>query len=106
LARPRAQPKGALHCHATPAAVTNRLFRAAVFELATAGWWDAEVHLDGLRQPLRLPFALEAAGPLPAWRKLAPWIGWPLEVAAVYGVHQFLVRRKARSAAAPANRTY
>lgn len=99
---PRGRPEEKLRQTGTALAATNKLFRAAVFDLPEAGWWDGEVEIAGLAEPLRIPFALEAAGPLPAWRSLAPWVAWPLIVIALFALHQVLVRRhRQRSFRAP-----
>jgi hypothetical protein len=77
-------------------AATNKLYRAAVFELPEPGWWDFEVAVEGTRGPAQVYFALEAADRLPQWRALAPWIGWPALAIGLFSVHRYLVRRKAR----------
>src|SRR6516225_10944715 len=41
---------------ATTEAATNGLFRAAVFELPDAGWWDVEVIVEGPHGQARLRF--------------------------------------------------
>ncbi len=93
-ARHRTEPSASVTCAATAAAATNKLFRAAVFELPEPGWWDVEVEIGGLREPVRLNFEMEAAERLPTWRSLWPWLAWPAGVVLLYGVHQFLVRRR------------
>lgn len=91
---PRGREREAMRCAATPEAATNKLFRAAVFELPEPGWWDVEVRADGLQEPVTVLFGMEVAGPLPAWHSLAPWVGWPTLVVAGFVAHQCLVRRK------------
>src|SRR5207244_7568896 len=76
-ARRRGQPTDMVTCLATTEAATNKLFRAAVFELPEPGWWDVEVQIEGLREPVRVEFEMEAAERLPTWRTLWPWVAWP-----------------------------
>lgn len=91
---PRGRPGEAVRCTATPEAATNKLFRAAVFELPEPGWWEVVVQVAGLPEPVEAHFAVEAAGPLPAWQAVAPWVAWPVLVVAGFVAHQRLVRRK------------
>lgn len=79
---------------ATAAAATNKLFRAAVFDLPEPGWWDIDVRIDGLGEPVRVQFEMEAAERLPSWRALWPWLAWPAGVVVLFAIHQRLVRRK------------
>ena len=79
---------------ATAEAATNKLFHAAVFPLPRSGWWDIEVFVEGPHGPADLRFDIEAGEPLPRWRELWPWFVWPAFAAAVFGLHQALVRRK------------
>ena len=46
---PRGRPEEQLRRRATAEAATNKLFRAAIFELPEAGWWDGEVAIDELQ---------------------------------------------------------
>jgi hypothetical protein len=91
---PRGRPEAAVSHPATAKAAANKLYRAAVFELTEPGWWDMEVTIEGLRGPAQVRFALEAADPLPRWWTLAPWVGWPVLVVALFSLHQVLVRRR------------
>jgi hypothetical protein len=84
---------------ATAAASTNKLFHAAVFELPEPGWWDVEVAVEGPHGPALLRFGLQADEPPPRWLELWPWFTWPALAAALFGVHQVLVRRKVPGAA-------
>jgi hypothetical protein len=85
---------------ATAAAATNRLFHAAVFQLPEPGWWDVEVAAEGPHGPARVRFGVQAAEPQPRWLDLWPWFGWPAFAVALFGLHQVLVRRRVRPAAA------
>ena len=96
-AAPRDRPAETVSYPATVEAATNKLFRAAVFELSEPGWWDMEVLIEGEGEPVQVRFAVEAAAPTPPWLVLWPWVGWPIGVIALYCVHQFLVARRAVS---------
>jgi hypothetical protein len=87
----------ALEYEATTEAATNKLFHAAKFDLPESGHWDIEVRVDGSLGPARVRCEVEAAGPLPRWLEVWPWVGWPVLAILLFGVHQRLVRRRARS---------
>jgi hypothetical protein len=78
---------------ATSEAATNKLLRAAQFELPEAGRWTMEVQVDGLREPVVLGCELEAAEPAPRGLEMWPWICWPALVIALFGIHQWKGRR-------------
>jgi hypothetical protein len=86
---------------ATVDAATNKLFHAAVFQLPESGWWDVEVAIDGSHGPARVRLEVEAGERPPRWLDLWPWFGWPAFAVALFGIHQVLVRRRVRPAAAP-----
>src|SRR5262249_57975638 len=88
--------RGAVAPPATTEAATNKLLHAAVFELAEPGWWELEVVVQGPRGPGRVRCAVEAAEPWPRWLVLWPWVAWPVLMILLFGVHQFLVRRRSR----------
>ena len=79
---------------ATEEAATNKLFRAATFELTRPGSWQVEVEVGDppLAGPVR--FEVETAAPLPAWVQLAPWVGWPFAALALVELHRWLVSRR------------
>jgi hypothetical protein len=79
---------------ATEAAATNKLFRAATFELPWPGRWRVEVEVGDPPPAGPVSFEVEAAAPPPAWVQLAPWVGWPFAALALAGLHQWLVRRR------------
>jgi hypothetical protein len=81
---------------ATTEAATNKLFYAAAFDLPEPGWYSVEVSIDGAQGEAEVRFELEAAGPLPQWQAMCPWVSWPGLVIAVFAVHQLLVRRRPR----------
>jgi hypothetical protein len=83
-----------LEQEATFAAATNKLFRAAQFDVPDAGNWQATVDFGEPDQSLSIPLSIEP--PLPAWMELAPWIGWPFAVVVLFFVHRTLVARAKR----------
>jgi hypothetical protein len=87
--------KVAVETPATTEAATNKLYRAAPFELSTSGWWDVQVHIEGPHGAATVDFAVEADAPLPRWVDLLPWIAWPFVAIALFILHQTLVRRRA-----------
>jgi hypothetical protein len=95
-AAPRDRPSEAVLHPATREAATNKLFRAALFELPEPGWWDFEVAIEGDHGPAKVYFDLKAAEPSPAWWRLWPWLGWPVLVIVLFLVHEGLVWRKER----------
>ena len=92
----RDAPGVAVDQPATTAAATNKLFHAAVFDLPEPGWYSVEVSIDGDQGEAQVRFDMEAAESLPPWLALWPWVGWPVLVILVFGVHQLLVRRRSR----------
>ena len=95
-ARHRDSESSTITSLATREAATNKLFRAAVFELPQSGWWDVDVHIDGLREPVQVHFDMEVAERLPTWRSLWPWLAWPFAVIVLFAIHQWLLRRRQR----------
>ncbi len=91
---PRDRPAETVSRLATAEAATNKLFQAAAFNLSEPGWWDGEIIIEGLPEPVRVRFEMEAAEPLPTSLEWWPWIGWPIPVILLFGLHQWLVRRK------------
>ena len=85
-----------LEHRATTEAATNKLFHAAKFDLLDPGRWEVEVRIDGPLGTASVRCELEAAGPLPRWLEVWPWIGWPALVILLFCVHQRLVRRRGR----------
>ena len=90
----------ALEYPATPEAATNKLLHAAQFELPEPGRWQLEIQVDGVHGRAVIGGELEAAPPLPRWRELWPWIGWPVLAIALFAIHQVLVRRRSAKAGA------
>jgi hypothetical protein len=105
-AAPRGRPREAISQPATSEAATNKLLRAAVFEMPEPGWWEVEVDVEGERGSARARFEVEAAEAAPRWLTLWPWLGWPAVAILVFGIHQWLTRsnrrrRPGRTAAPP-----
>jgi hypothetical protein len=85
-----------LYVPATKEAATNKLYYAATLNLPEPGWYLLEVAIGGALGEARVHFEVEAAEPLPPWRAVWPWVGWPVLVIVLFGVHQVLVRRRSR----------
>jgi hypothetical protein len=83
----------ALEYPATTEAATNKLFRAALFELPEPGRWALEVEVQGSHGLAVIGGELDAAEPLPRWRELWPWIGWPALAIVLFGIHQVSAQR-------------
>src|SRR5947209_860762 len=68
-------PEGgrALEFPATTEAATNKLFRAAEFQLPEPGWWDVTVAVEGPHGPVFVRFGMHADEPPPRWLDLWPW---------------------------------
>ncbi|MCC7087019.1 MAG: hypothetical protein IT427_18625 [Pirellulales bacterium] len=85
---------------ATAASATNRLFKSAPFDVMAAGIWRVTVLVHEPRIG-PLSFDVEIAPPLPPWIWLAPWIGWPFGLVALFLIHQRLAMAQ-RTRHAPA----
>jgi hypothetical protein len=90
---------------ATEEAATNKLFRAAVFQLPEPGWWDVEVAVEGPHGPAQVRFGLQADEPLPRWQELWPWFSLPALAIALFCMYRVLARRKVLSASTSAGPT-
>jgi hypothetical protein len=84
---------------AVAGSATNKLFYSAELELPSSGRWRIEVTVAGPQGTTTSSCELEAGEPLPPWLGLAPLIGWPAIVIALFVVHQCLVRRHGRGCA-------
>ena len=91
---PRDRPGQTIRHAATSEAATNKLLKAAVFELPEPGRWEVEVAIEGGQGSARVRFELEAAETTPQWPAMWPWIGWPAPVILLFSIHQLLVWRK------------
>jgi hypothetical protein len=88
--------QAALEYPATAEAATNKLLRAALFELPEPGHWELQVQVEGGQGVACIGCSLDVAEALPRWLQLWQWIAWPAPVIALFGLHQVLTRRKAR----------
>jgi hypothetical protein len=88
---PVGRSDGAVIHPATTETATNKLLRAAVFELPEPGLWVVDVTIDEMKENTRVRFRLEAGHSPPHWIALWPWVCWPAPVILLYGIHQFLV---------------
>jgi hypothetical protein len=95
-AAPRGRAGGTMHIPATTEVATNKLLRAAIFELPDAGVWEVSVDVEGPAGPAEVRFEVQAGERLPRWLVLWPWLSWPLLAVLLYGVHQYLVWRRSR----------
>jgi hypothetical protein len=80
----------ALEYPATTDAATNKLFRAAQFDLPESGRWEMQVEVEGPHGLAVLGGEVEAAEPLPRWREMWPWISWPALVIALFSIHLWI----------------
>jgi hypothetical protein len=86
-----------LECPATTEVATNKLLRAAEFQLPEPGCWDVSVAVEGPHGPAVVQFGIQADEPPPRWLELWPWFSWPAFAVALFGTYQVLVRRKVPS---------
>ena len=81
---------------ATAEAATNKLFRAATFELPESGSWDMDVPIDCPLGHAVARAELQVAEPLPAWQAMWPWFGWLALVVALFGAGEILLKARRR----------
>ena len=79
---------------ATTEMATNKLLHAAQFELPEPGRWALEVQVQGSHGPAVVGVELEAAEPLPRWREMWLWIGWPALAIALFSVRVWIGSRR------------
>jgi hypothetical protein len=87
----------ALEFPATVEAATNKLFRAAQFELPEPGHWEMQVGVEGVHGLAVIGADIEAGEALPRWPETWPWILWPVLVIVLFSIHQILAARPGRS---------
>jgi hypothetical protein len=85
----------ALEYPATIEAATNKLFRAAQFELPESGRWEMQVEVEGSHGLAVLGGEAEAAEPLPRWREMWLWISWPALAIVLFSIHLYIRSRRA-----------
>jgi hypothetical protein len=83
-----------LESQATAEAATNKLLRAAAFQLPQAGRWDVDAAIDGPRGRANVRLEFEANEPPPRWLAYWPWFSWPAGAVALFAVHEALTRRR------------
>jgi hypothetical protein len=93
---PAGQPAKAMRHPATTQAATNKLLRAAVFELRDSGRYELTVSVDGPNDHAQIRFALDVGNAWSPRTGVWPWILWPVPVIAFYGVHRRLVAGSAK----------
>jgi hypothetical protein len=81
---------------ATTEAATNKLLRAAEFQLPEPGWWDVAVAVEGPHGPALVRFEIQADEPPPRWQELWPWFCWPAIAIALFGVHRVVTSGRVR----------
>src|SRR5262249_24480588 len=81
---------------ATTDVATNKLLRAAEFQLPEPGWWDVTVAVEGPHGPALIQFEVQADEAQPLWLDLWPWFSWPAIVVALFGIHHVFIRREGR----------
>jgi hypothetical protein len=87
-------PNGAgIILEATAEAAGNKLFRACAAELAP-GWYDISAQCGSGKEVGRVRFALEVGPPPPRLAGLWPWFTWPAVPVLLFGLHEFLARRR------------
>jgi uncharacterized membrane protein len=94
---PLDRPDAAEPHPATSGAATNKLFYAALLDIAEPGSYSVEVVIEKAREEARVRFVAEAAYGHSRRVNLWPWICWPAPVIVLYGIHQWLVWRKSRA---------
>ena len=95
----RDQPGEPLCYAATDKAATNKLMKAAVFDLPEPGRWVVQVTIGGEQGSAQVDFELEAAQCVQGWPVIWPWFSWPVPAILLFLVHQVLVWRRHRQSA-------
>ena len=92
----RDQPGEPMCYMATEKAATNKLMKAAVFDLPEPGRWLIQVTIGGEQGNAQVGFEQEASQRTEQWPVLWTWISWPVAVILLFSIHQVLVWRKHR----------
>lgn len=82
------EPEMILHCQATSAAATNKLFQDAQFELPAAGKWEIQVTVDAPQGREDVRFEAEVADRLPRWASMWPWFTWPVLAILLFAIRE------------------
>jgi hypothetical protein len=91
--RPEGRSSEVTSHQATKLAATNKLLRAAVFELRNPGRRLVDIRIEGPSDHAQIQFEMDVAI---AWSPRAgiwPWILWPSPVVVLYGIHRRLVAK-------------
>jgi hypothetical protein len=88
------QPAAIVEQPATFDAATNKLFRAATFDLPTAGRWRIDTTIDGPHGNAQTAFDVEVAERLPRALALWPWLAWPAIPIGLYCLRELTSRRR------------
>ena len=81
---------------ATTGAATNKLMRAASFELPEPGRWHIDVFVQSLADDQPIGFDVAVTQPPPHWLKMSLWIAWPLLPIGLFGIREVLRMRSGR----------
>lgn len=94
FAHPIESPLRAIRAKATNEAATNKLLRAAKFQLPQPGRWRIEAIVSrGDLVDERFAFEVDVAAAAPRWLTFWPWFMWPAVAIALLFVHQRQARR-------------
>jgi hypothetical protein len=95
--RPEGRPSELTSHQATRQAATNKLMRAAIFELRNPGRRVVNIRIEVPNDHAEVQFEMDVGT---AWSPRAgnwPWISWPLPVVFLYGIHRRLVAKGLKS---------
>jgi hypothetical protein len=92
-ASPVDSPAAEVEADASHDLATNKLLQAAHLELDRPGRWRLWVAVG----EAVVDAEVEVAGAAPPWWGLAPWVGWPFAVVALFVARQLLVRGLGRA---------
>jgi hypothetical protein len=91
---PEGSPNRTMRRLATERAATNKLFRAAGFEMNEPGRSGVDVFIEGLADRVQVHFDLIVGRPWSAQTGIWPWILWPFPAIGLFGIHRSLVARR------------
>jgi hypothetical protein len=97
LLQPTGPKQQSLRAVATNDAATNKLFRAALFDLPQAGPWRVSTLVTIGKRQFRVEADVEAAPALPHVSDLWLWTGWPAVAIGLFAAHRGLVNRTKRT---------